>query len=106
MGRLSLDQLTQAHLDQLYDALGALSDMVLQFGYETTFRRGKALWDGGLSALESAFSALMCCGCKVNSNGTISVKELLEFIRIRNKADGLRLGIGYSNGVYNICSAF
>ena len=81
MGRLSLDQLTQAHLDQLYDALDALADMVLQFGYETTFRRGKALWDGGLSALESAFSALMCCGCKVNSNGTIYVKELLEFMR-------------------------
>lgn len=47
MSRLSLDQLTQAHLDQLYDALDALADMVLQFGYETTFRRGKALWDGG-----------------------------------------------------------
>ena len=81
MARVNLDQLTQAHLDQLYDALGALSDMVFQFGYETTFRRGKALCDGGLSALESAFSALMCCGCKVNSNGTISVKELLEFMR-------------------------
>lgn len=74
----SLDQLTQAHLDQLYDALDALADMVLQFGYETTFRRGKALWDGGLSALESAFSALMCCGCKVNSNGTISGKRFVK----------------------------
>lgn len=81
MGRLSLNQLTQAHLDQLYDALDALADMTLQFGYETTFRRGKALYDGGLSALESAFSALMCCGCKINSNGTISVKELLEFMK-------------------------
>ena len=81
MSRLSLDQLTQTHLDQLYDALDALADMVLQFGYETTFRRGKALCDGGLSALESAFSALMFCGCKVNSNGTISTKELLEFMR-------------------------
>lgn len=81
MGRLSLDQLTQAHLDQLYDALDALANMVLQFGYETTFRRGKALCDGGLSALETAFSSLMICGCKVNSNGTIWIKELLEFMR-------------------------
>ena len=50
MVRVSLDQLTQAHLDQLYDALNALADMALQFVYETTFRREKALWDGGLSA--------------------------------------------------------
>lgn len=81
MRRLSLDQLTQAHLDQLYNALNALADVVLQFGYETTFRRKKAVCDAGLSALESAFSALMLCGCKVNSNGTISVNELLEFMR-------------------------
>lgn len=92
MSRLSLDQLTQAHLDQLYDALAALADMVFQFGYETTFRRGKALCDGGLSALESAFSALMFCGCKVNSNGTISVKELLEFIGSRRKTPAFRHG--------------
>ena len=32
MSRLSLDQLTQAHLDQLYDALDALSDMFCSYG--------------------------------------------------------------------------
>lgn len=69
MNKLSLNQLTQAHVDRLYNALYALADMVLQFGCETTFRRKKAVCDSGLSALESAFSALMFCGCKVNSNG-------------------------------------
>ena len=39
MSKLSLNQLTQAHVDRLYNALYALADMVLQFGYETTFRR-------------------------------------------------------------------
>lgn len=80
MNRLKPDEITQAHLDQLYDGVDALADMVLQYGYETTYRRQKALCDGGLSALESAFSALCHCGCKTNSNGTISVKSLLEFM--------------------------
>lgn len=31
MNKLSLNQLTQAHVDQLYNALYALADMVLQF---------------------------------------------------------------------------
>lgn len=53
MNKLSLNQLTQAHVDRLYNALYALADMVLQFGYETTFRRKKAVCDSGLSALES-----------------------------------------------------
>lgn len=39
MNKLSLNQLTQAHVDRLYNALYALADMVLQFGCETTFRR-------------------------------------------------------------------
>lgn len=81
MSKLSLNQLTQAHVDRFYNALYALADMVLQFGCETTFRRKKAVCDSGLSALESAFSALMFCGCKVNSNGTISVDQLLKFMK-------------------------
>lgn len=81
MSKLSLNQLTQAHVDRLYNALYALADMVLQFGYETTFRRKKVVCDSGLSSLESAFSALMLCGCKVNSNGTISVDQLLKFMK-------------------------
>ncbi len=75
-----IEELTQAQINQLAYTVYALADMVLQFGYETTFRRQKALCDGGLSALETAFSALMLCGCKLNSNGTISVKSLLEFM--------------------------
>lgn len=63
----------------LYNAVNALADMVNQFGYSTTFRKQDAVCDGGLSALENAFSALEDCGCKVNSNGTINRKELWEF---------------------------
>lgn len=43
--------------NKLY-AIYALADMVLQFGYETKFRKQDALCDGGLSALESAFMRL------------------------------------------------
>lgn len=74
MNKLSLNQLTQAHVDRLYNALYALADMVLQFGCETTFRRKKAVCDSGLSALESAFSALMFCGCKVSGRNTQCIK--------------------------------
>jgi hypothetical protein len=60
-------------------AIYALADMVNQFGYSTTFRKKEAVCDGGLSALENAFWGLEYCGCKVNSNGTISLKNLFEF---------------------------
>lgn len=60
-------------------AISALADMVNQFGYSTTFRKKEAVCDGGLSALENAFWGLEYCGCKVNSNGTISLKNLFEF---------------------------
>ena len=63
-----------------YEAIYALADMVNQFGYSTTFRRQKAVCDGGLSALEYAFGALADCGCKVNSNGSISLKNLFAFM--------------------------
>lgn len=83
------DSLMQAHILAHYDAIYALADMVLQFGYGTTFRNQKAVCDGGLSALEVAFGALRDCGCKLNSNGTISLKNLFEF---QEKFDKLRNG--------------
>lgn len=72
-------ELTKAHINAHYEAIYALADMVCQFGYSTTFRKQKAVCDGGLSALECAFGALLDCGCKVNSNGTISLKNLFAF---------------------------
>lgn len=66
-------------LEQLCTAVNALADMVNQFGYDTTFRRQDAVRDGGLSALENAFSALWECGIKMNSNGTINRKNLWNF---------------------------
>lgn len=74
-------KMTQAERDfLLYEALGALADMVNQFGYCTTFRRGEAVCDAGLSALEYAFGVLEDAGCKVNSNGSIQRKRLFEFM--------------------------
>lgn len=72
--------LTDAHINAYRYAMYALADMVNQFGYSTTFRRQDAVCDGGLSALETAFSALEHCGCRVNSNGTISRKHLWAFM--------------------------
>ena len=66
-------------MKQLFYALSALADMVNQFGYSTTFRKQDAVCDGGLSALEKAIYALNDCGCKVNSNWTISRKNLWAF---------------------------
>lgn len=71
--------LTSAHIRAHYEAIHALADMVLQFGYRTTFRKKEAVCDGGLSALEYAFGALEDCGCRINSNGTITINNLLEF---------------------------
>ena len=76
---LEQDGLTEAHYKALYEAVYALADMVFQFGYSTTFRKQDAVCDGGLSALENAFGALLDCGCRMNSNGTVSIKNLLEF---------------------------
>ena len=72
-------ELTRAHIQAHYEAIYALADMVLQFGYSTTFRKQDAVCDGGLSALEYAFGALLDCGCKTNSNGTITLKNLWAF---------------------------
>lgn len=71
--------LTKAHLQAHYEAICALADMVGQFGYSTTFRKQEAVCDGGLSALEYAFGALQDCGCRLNSNGTITLKNLWAF---------------------------
>ena len=68
------------NLTALRNAAYALADMVFQFGYDTTFRGNPALCDAGLSALENAVYALKDCGCKVNSNWTISEKSLLDFM--------------------------
>ena len=65
--------------EALFRAVNALADMVNQFGYSTTFRRQEAVYDGGLSALEEAFYALELCGARVNSNGTINRKNLINF---------------------------
>ena len=67
-------------VSQLYNAVSALADMVAQFGYSTTFRNQEAVCDGGLSALENAFSALQDCGCQLTSNGKITLKSLWEFV--------------------------
>ncbi len=64
----------------LYETLDALADMVNQFSYQTTFHRGDAICDAGLSALENAFGVLQDAGCKINSNGTIQRKALFEFM--------------------------
>lgn len=72
-------ELTKAHIRAHYEAIYALADMVCQFGYSTTFRKQDAVCDGGLSALEYAFGALLDCGCKTNSNGTITFKNLWAF---------------------------
>lgn len=72
-------ELTKAHIEAHYEAICALADMVGQFGYSTTFRKQKAICDGGLSALEYAFGALQDCGCKINSNGSITLKNLWAF---------------------------
>lgn len=82
-------ELTKAHIQAHYEAIYALADMVCQFGYSTTFRRQEAVCDGGLSALEYAFGALWDCGCKMNSNGTITLKNLWAFQEeIRAKMEG------------------
>lgn len=66
----------------------ALADMVLQYGYRVKFRKREALCDGGLSALETAFSALYTVGCPMNSNGTISVGKLLDFVEHAHRMRG------------------
>lgn len=70
----------EVHETTLSEAVYAVADLVLQFGYDTTFRGCKAVCDGGLSALENAFWALERAGCKMNSNGTIQVKNLCKFM--------------------------
>lgn len=82
-------ELTKAHIQAHYEAIYGLADMVCQFGYSTTFRRQDAVCDGGLSALEYAFGALIDCGCKANSNGTITLKNLWAFQEeIKAKMEG------------------
>lgn len=78
----------ESFIRQIFYAVYALADMVNQFGYSTTFRKQDAVCDGGLSALEAAFAALYYCGCRVNSNGTISRKYLWAFMEeCRRRAD-------------------
>ena len=84
--------------DALFEAVNALADMVNQFGYSTTFRKKDAVCDGGLSALEKAFWALELCGCRVNSNGTITRANLWGF-SIENKTDeALRIEAALKKG--------
>ncbi len=72
----------------LNEAVYATADLVLQFGYRTKFRKCEAVCDGGLSALENAFWVLERAGCKMNSNGTIQVKNLLKFMDEQEKTGG------------------
>lgn len=70
------------------EALYGLADMVNQFSYRTKFHGKDALCDGGLSALENAFWMLGMAGCKINSNGTIQVKNLHQFMeKMKENAD-------------------
>lgn len=64
----------------LNEAMYAVADLVLQFGYRTTLRNCEAVCDGGLSALENAFWELERAGCKINSNGSIQIKNLFDFM--------------------------
>lgn len=66
----------------LCETLYALADMVNQFAYSTTYYGKDAVCDGGLSALENAFSVLEDAGCKVNANGTIQRKNLFHFMEV------------------------
>lgn len=62
------------------EALYAVADMVNQFAYRAKYYGQEALQDGGLSALENAFWVLENAGCKMNKNGTIQRKNLLDFM--------------------------
>ena len=81
----TIENITDVKLRQLHEAVYALADMVYQFGYDTTFRKKPSVCDGGLSALENAFYALEGCGCRINSNGTITRDHLLEFMEDCNE---------------------
>ncbi len=70
----------EVELATLNEAMYAVADLVLQFGYRTKFRNCDAICDAGLSAIENAFWVLERAGCKINSNGTIQVKNLCEFM--------------------------
>ncbi len=82
MKHLIINEITQAHIEQLESAAEALAAVVLQFGAPITFRDRPARSPCGSCALEAAFQALCNCGCKTNSNGTIDVDSLLNFIKI------------------------
>lgn len=82
MRHLTINEITQAHIEQLESAAEALAAVVLQFGAPITFRDRPARSPCGSCALEAAFQALCNCGCKTNSNGTIDVVSLLNFIKI------------------------
>ena len=71
----------------LCETLYALADMVNQFAYSTTFYGKDAVCDGGLSALENAFSVLEKAGCKTNSNGTIQRKNLHHFMSVMERME-------------------
>lgn len=64
----------------LRNAVYALADMFWQFSYVTTFRGKYAFCADGKATLENAISALRDCGCKVNRNGTVSEKNLIDFM--------------------------
>lgn len=66
----------------LFESLYALADMVNQFAYSTKYHGKDAVCDGGLSALENAFSVLERAGCKMNVNGTIQRKNLHHFMDV------------------------
>lgn len=67
------------------EALCAVAELVFQFGYSTTYYGKDAVCDGGLSALEIAFSVLEKAGCKMNANGTIQESNLLRFLEEMDK---------------------
>lgn len=78
-------------------AVLALADMVTQFAYRSTYRRSVAFDNGGLSALEYAFGVLEDAGCKVQKNGMILEKDLLDFIISYEKGAMLYAGaIGFA----------
>ena len=66
----------------LFESMYALADMVNQFAYSTKYYGKDAVCDGGLSALENAFSVLEQAGCKMNVNGTIQRKNLHHFMDV------------------------
>lgn len=69
---------SKVKLSQLYNAVASLANMVRHFGNKTTFRNKPSICNDS-AELSDALNALMNCGCKLNSNGTVAMVSLKDF---------------------------